>query len=364
MAVAEPKSCVFVITNQIGKSETDIFRARDYQEKAYGEFIEFEKRHPNKTYTFVAGEGSIKMDLLRDPITGFVKYIRTDNTFAYMITNMSLQIVTNSLQPSLQLSSLQINCLIEFMKMRHMNVAQNHSFYTNYKLKNGSPDALCINNKRIANVKTSGSRRNNPYSADNVFVVFFYQNGEYYIMTYTEENIPKPNRVYKILMDKQVEQYMDAVKSHNFANSEFNILNCKEIPCSEAPEDSKSACSICFSNFKNVILNPCNHIDMCSECVSKNMSNKCGICRTNINSVSPLVPKSSMKLKGNISLDALSIIEDENNVQQKQNKILEEKIKALQNEFNPEQFPEIIAFGKKVLSENLGLEIENASASG
>lgn len=39
-------------------------------------------------------------------------------------------------------------------------------------------------------------------------------------------------------------------------------------------------CSICYTNVKNVILNPCFHFNLCQECVLK--IDKCPICRDDI----------------------------------------------------------------------------------
>lgn len=353
---------VSVITPKAGETKIDIYPARDYQTEAYSRFIEFEKANPNKEFTFE--KPSIIMVLSRDTDTGFVKYVRVDGTYAYMITNKSLQIVIEPMKVPKQLTSLQINCLIEFMKLRSLNPLFGHCFYSNMSVGLHSQYKLYVNTIKMTS-KIPRRRfevvKDKDAINDQIFVVFFHHNNEYYMMTYTDDIIPKPNRVYKILMDQQVSYYIDAVKDHDFVNKEIGIEYCKDIPCFEAPEDSNSTCSVCYSNFKNIILNPCKHIDICSLCVSKNDDWKCGICRTKIVSVSPLLEKNITNMPENVSLDALSIIADSENKYQKHIKEIEKKIHTLQQEFNPDKFPEIIAFGNKILCENL--EPINASSS-
>lgn len=56
----------------------------------------------------------------------------------------------------------------------------------------------------------------------------------------------------------------------------FERWNCR------CEEESSFSCCICYSNVKNIVLNPCNHLCVCSKCSSNESLKKCPLCQTSI----------------------------------------------------------------------------------
>ena len=358
---------IYVVTNKIGNECIELLGARWYQKNAYNEFIAAERE--NKLTKISDGfgyqydnEGYVMM-VLRDEATRLVKFIKETREHVFMVTEEDVQIVIVPMGKPCNLSSLQINVFLDFIRDKKPDVNEDKCYYTTYPDKRIIPGASRVQSTQIKKTRFSNS------SSNYVFTVFFYKKNEYYMMTYTiDGRIPQPARVYKILLGNKIKDYVALLESEMLLNKKaFSIQECHKIKFMPAyfaetgerivAEDSNIICAICCTYIKNVILNPCKHTDMCSSCVAKIDNKICGICRQPIVSVTPLMQQNIEPLVSpdNIVLDALSIIGDEKNVLQKYIKELEKQINGLQQEFEPAQFPEIIEFGRTILNSNLGL---------
>ena len=101
---------------------------------------------------------------------------------------------------------------------------------------------------------------------------------------------PKEYKKYIQSTNKNLDMFKNAIKHVKITNDQQITLSptAPPAPCDVDINDINN-CSVCMENKKEVYIKPCGHVSTCKKCIIniQYASNKCPICRTEIEGYTP-----------------------------------------------------------------------------
>jgi hypothetical protein len=127
----------------------------------------------------------------------------------------------------------------------------------------------------------------NEIANDNVSNMFSSLFGAFNISPRKEkrEKKEKKSKKSKKISPVEGDEWVDASSGKRLIYKNGQWVDVLDIMNGSSEEKKdRMECVICMDNRKNIIIKPCNHLCCCEEC-SKNIGDKCPICRTNVKKI-------------------------------------------------------------------------------
>jgi hypothetical protein len=164
--------------------------------------------------------------------------------------------------------------------------SNNHNINTNYNRNNRNN----INNNSYGTSTINYEIENSFLRKENELLQKEIVNKLEYIKTldlkYKEEldyiNNSLTNDYNRIVNDLYEENKSLSNTIIKISNDKFNLEKEIKKQYSQMSHVDNFMCNICLDNFKNILLEPCNHLCCCDECYYNSSITECPLCRKDI----------------------------------------------------------------------------------